>query len=139
MRDVLQNSPELRFAIMCDGGRDTDPEGETTHESAGSTWCRLRRGVSTVRPSVWALPCAGFAVVYAVVGPASRMTSGTAAIGYLILRWGHSATWVLLAISFVVRSGTLHWRSLIANLLAVVALVAYAAFLFTAARTLIRR
>ena len=46
---------------------------------------------------------------------------------------GHSATWVLLALSFLVRGSTSHWSSRIANLLAIAALLTYAAFLFTAA------
>jgi len=132
MRDLQQSISELRSAMMRDDGHSMDPEDEAAREN-GSAWFRARRGMWRVRPWVWALPCAVVAVVYAVVWPASDVTAGTTATSYLILRWGHSATWVLLALSFVVRGSTSHWSSRIANLLAIAALLNYAAFLFTAA------
>lgn len=117
--------------MTCDG-RDFASEDATTHEPP-SAWHRARRSVSRIRPWVWALPCAGIAVLYAVLWPASKLTGKTTTPSYLILRWGHSLTWVLLAISFVMRNSTIHWSSRIANLFAIAALLTYAAFLFTAA------
>lgn len=117
--------------MTCDEGPDLASEDATNPEPP-SAWRRARRAVSRVRPWVWALPCAAVAVLYAVVWPASKVTSDTTTPSYLLLRWGHSVTWVLLAISFMVRNSTIRWRSRVANLFAVAALVMYAAFLYAA-------
>ncbi len=119
--------------MIGDDGHNVDPEREAKHGPIGSAGQRVLGLLSRVRPWVWALFCVGIAGAYALVWPASKVTAGTTALRYFILRWGHSATWVLLALSFGVRGATTRWSSRIANLLAVVALLTYAAFLFTAA------
>jgi len=49
-----------------------------------------------VPTACWALPALGMATVFAVVWPSDAAT-GAGPAGHALLRWGHSAAWVLLA------------------------------------------
>ena len=112
-----------------------DHEKATAHEPTGATSHRAGRKAPRVPAWVWSLPCTAFAVLYAVVWPASTAATAPTPLIHVILRWGHSAVWVLLALSFLVRSSTISRSSRIANVLAIAALPAYATFLLTVALT----
>jgi hypothetical protein len=78
----------------------------------------------------WAL-WAGFAltvaVLFAFVAPGS---SGTTGLRFVVLRWFHPLTWLLLALSALIR-GFLVGASGPADLVAQLALVTYVVFLLT--------
>ena len=70
--------------------------------------------------------------VYAVLWPSSAATPDSTSLSYLFLRWGHSAPWVLLALSFFVRGSVLPGNKSIANILGITALLIYMLFLLVA-------
>jgi len=76
---------------------------------------------------VWAGTALVIAVVYSFVWPEK---AGTAAIGFrfFILRWGHTLTWILLAINFLLRGLSPSLNGL-ANLIALAGGVMYFLFL----------
>ena len=71
------------------------------------------------------------AAIYAVEWPRPRGGLRRSPWRHVLLRWGHSAVWVLLAVSFLARTGGAPATSA-ANALAILALVLYAAFLIVA-------
>ena len=82
---------------------------------------------------VWGGICLGFAVLFAVLWPSRLIAAG---IPRLLLRWGHSAVWAVLAIWLFLRSWIPDLGG-VANLLPLLAGLLYAAFLVslvTAAR-----
>lgn len=111
---------------------DKDPH-ETARENNDSAWHRIRRSVLRVPSWVWAIPCAALAGLYAVVWPSSAAPTDTRSLTFFILRWGHSTTWVLLALSFLIRSSPSPRSRTIATPVAGAALLIYVLFLFTAA------
>lgn len=118
-----------------DDVQDVDPHA-SVREPTRPTWRRFRNKVSRVSAWVWALPCFALAGIYAVVWwPSSAATSDSTSLTYFTLRWGHSVTWVLLALSFLVRSSTPSGSKRIANILAFIALIIYLLFLFVAVRS----
>ncbi len=94
-----------------------------------SAWRRALSRMTTIKSWVWALPCVAIAGLYAIVWPAAKVTNATTTLSFIFLRWGHSASWILLSISFILRGTAFRWSSRSANLCAVAALVAYAAFI----------
>jgi hypothetical protein len=79
----------------------------------------------------WGIICLVAAVAYLFKWPRPRTgASGPARsrLAHLVLRWGHSAVWATLAIAcFLWARGP----SLLANVLALLALIIYLVFLFT--------
>lgn len=51
---------------------------------------------------LWAAFALTVAVIYYFIWPRKAVTSNTG-FRYLIVRWGHTLTWILLAINFVLR------------------------------------
>lgn len=82
---------------------------------------------------VWGALCLVVAVLSAIVWP-SRNVSSTTGLPYLILRWSHSAVWLLLALSCFLRATGIQWITGIANLLALGALALYIIFVMTLIR-----
>jgi hypothetical protein len=81
----------------------------------------------------WGGICLGLAVLFAVLWPSRLIAAG---ILRLLLRWGHSAVWAVLALWFFLRSWIPDLGG-VANLLPLLAGLLYAAFLVslvTAAR-----
>jgi hypothetical protein len=74
---------------------------------------------------VWGGICLGLAVLFAVVWPSRVIAAG---IARLLLRWGHSAVWAVLALWFFLRSWIPDVGG-VANLLPPLAGLLYAAFL----------
>ncbi len=82
--------------------------------------------------NLWGLLALLAAGVHAVVWPRSRTggsTQGHPVWRHLVLRWFHALVWALLALSCFVRAGFLPGGSRAANVAALLAPVAYAAFL----------
>ena len=71
---------------------------DAAREPGGKACHRIRRRVSQTPRWLWALPCTALAGLYAVVWPSFGSTSNFTSLTYLILRWGHSATWALLVV-----------------------------------------
>ncbi len=74
---------------------------------------------------VWGVAALALAVVWVVVWPADRAVGATG-LRFLLLRWGHAAVWLLLAVSFFVRGVGAEGP---ANVIALAALGVYLAFL----------
>ena len=53
---------------------------------------------------VWSALALILAIVWVYIGPHAKMTP-TPGFRYFIIRWGHALTWLLLAISFLLRGG----------------------------------
>jgi hypothetical protein len=75
--------------------------------------------------------CVVIAAVYAVVWPRPKGGAARPPWRHLLLRWGHSAVWALLAVSFLARTAG-DTATAAANTLAIAALALYAAFLVVA-------
>ncbi len=75
--------------------------------------------------------------VWGLLCLASWKTSGQGErrLQYLILRWYHALVWVLLAVSFFLRSGKVLGGSATANVLALLALGVYLIFMGTLLRS----
>ena len=85
----------------------------------------MERGFFGVPWALWGLAALALAAVWTVVWPADRAV-GAVGLRFLLLRWGHAAVWLLLALSFFVRGMGAAGP---ANLLALAALAVYLAFL----------
>jgi hypothetical protein len=77
---------------------------------------------------VWAALALLVAVIYAFVWP-HKVVSESAGLRFLIIRWGHTLTWLLLAINFILRgiSPSLNGA---ANLVAAAGGIVYILFMF---------
>ncbi len=53
---------------------------------------------------VWGAICLGMAAAFAFFWPSARVGPNTGMIQYLLLRWGHAAVWVLLAVAVLLRT-----------------------------------
>jgi hypothetical protein len=71
------------------------------------------------------------AAIYVVVWPRPKGGAPRPPWRHLLLRWGHSAVWALLAVSFLERSAG-EAGTAAANTLAISALALYTAFLVVA-------
>ena len=78
---------------------------------------------------VWVALALVIALIYSIVWPHK---TGAAATGlpFLILRWGHALTWLLLAANFFLR-GLSPSLNQLANFIALVGGIIYGLFLFT--------
>jgi hypothetical protein len=80
---------------------------------------------------VWGVAALVMAGIFTLVWPADRVGGGMVGMRFVILRWFHSLTWVLLAGSFFIRG--LNRSELIgpANWIALLGLVVYIIFMTT--------
>jgi hypothetical protein len=66
---------------------------------------------------LWAVIALAIAAIYYFIWPRKAVTSNTG-FRYLIIRWGHTLTWILLAINFILRgidptlNGAANWVAL---------------------------
>lgn len=79
---------------------------------------------------VWAGLALVVAIIYAVVHPQPNVGVTLAAWQLWVLRWGHTAVWLLLALSCVIRA-VAPQSTEVANGVAFLALPIYGLFLFT--------
>jgi hypothetical protein len=86
------------------------------------------RGFLNLPWFVWAALALLVALIYAFVWPHKVMSESTG-LRFLIIRWGHTLTWLLLAINFILRgiSPSLNGA---ANLVAVAGGIVYILFMF---------
>jgi hypothetical protein len=75
----------------------------------------------------WAVLALVLAVVWVFVGPHTKMPESVG-FRFLVIRWGHALTWLLLALSFFLL-GLSPGLSRAANLLAVASGLVYALFI----------
>ena len=75
--------------------------------------------------------CAIVAAIYAVLWPRPKAGMSRATWRALLLRWGHSAVWVLLAVSFLMRASDTIGVAAQANLIAILGGLLYLTFLVT--------
>lgn len=85
----------------------------------------MERGFLGLPWAVWGVAALALALVWVIVWPADR-AAGTSGLRLLLLRWGHAAVWLLLAVSFFVRG---MGQEGAANVIALAALAVYLAFL----------
>lgn len=85
------------------------------------------RGFLNVPWLAWAALSLALAVLWVFVGPHTRMPPD-GGLRFLVIRWGHALTWLLLAASFFLR-GVAPARAGAANALAVAGGVVYALFI----------
>ena len=80
---------------------------------------------------VWGLLALVVAVIFTVIWPSGKVSgaNNTGSLQYVILRWFHGLVWLLLAVSFFVRSGNNSASSGTANILALAALGVYIVFM----------
>ncbi len=82
----------------------------------------------------WAIPCLVMAGTWVFIWPSYRAV-GAPYWRYLLLRWGHALTWLLLAVATFL-AGTGRWGgSVTAALLGILAVVVYFAFLYVTITT----
>ncbi|KPL91441.1 hypothetical protein [Herpetosiphon geysericola] len=74
---------------------------------------------------VWSMLALIIAAIFVYVWPSDKVPGDTTSIRYLILRWGHTLVWVLIAGFILLRSVG---ASTIANLLGALAGITYLAF-----------
>ena len=60
------------------------------------------KGFLNIPYFVWSALALILAIVWIYVGPHTKLTV-TSGLRYLVIRWGHALTWVLLAVSFLLR------------------------------------
>lgn len=83
---------------------------------------------------VWGLACLALAIVWVIFWPHDRLTT-TGGVQFVILRWFHALTWLLLAIAaFVAYFDLLGGRGS-ARLIAFAALIVYLIFMATLVRS----
>ncbi len=82
---------------------------------------------------VWGAICLGMAAVFFFFWPSARVGPNTGALQFLLLRWGHSAVWLLLALAIFLRTSVgapgefVH--DTLPSIAGVLAVVVYIAFL----------
>lgn len=82
----------------------------------------------------WSIPCLVLASTWVIIWPSYR-AEGAPPLRQLILRWGHAATWFCLALATFFAGTGLAGGSSTAAVLAIGAVVAYSAFLYTTITT----
>lgn len=88
----------------------------------------MTRGLFGLPWVVWAALAFVVAAVFAFVAPGS---AGTTGLHYVVLRWFHPLTWVLLGSSALIRGFATEGARSAADLVAQLALVLYVIFLVT--------
>ena len=82
---------------------------------------------------VWAGLAAALAAMFTVI-QIPKQTAQTTGLTHIVLRWSHSVTWVLLALSFLLRGAAPRLWSL-ADVIGLAGLGSYIAFRSTMSRT----
>jgi hypothetical protein len=82
----------------------------------------------------WGLGCLLMAALWSVVWPARRVTRGGAA-GYVVLRWFHALTWLLLAMAAFAGSLDPPVSTGLVRFLALLALMVYTVFVVALLRS----
>lgn len=77
----------------------------------------------------WSIPCLMLAVVWSVIWPSMR-AQGAGHLRWLLLRWGHAATWYCLGAAAFCAGTGLAGGARTGGVLALLAAVAYLAFLY---------
>ena len=85
------------------------------------------KGFLNVPWFVWAALALVVAGIYAFVWPQKAMTASTG-FRFFVLRWGHSLTWLLLALNFLLRGVSQSWNG-VANLIALTGGLMYILFI----------
>jgi hypothetical protein len=86
------------------------------------------KGFLNISWFIWADLALIIAVIYSVLWP-RKAANGGSGFRYLVLRWGHALTWILLAVSFLLRglstslTATANFAALIGGLTFVLFLV----------------
>lgn len=83
-----------------------------------------------LRLTFWAIPCLILAGTWILFWP-NYQAQGQPRGRYLILRWGHALTWLLLAAALFVSGAGILGGGNTGSLLGVLALVTYLLFLYT--------
>ncbi|MBX3066190.1 MAG: hypothetical protein KF726_24640 [Anaerolineae bacterium] len=82
----------------------------------------------------WGLIALIIAAIFAVFVPARQRIAGVTGIQFIIVRWFHSLVWLLLAISFFLRSVQSEFAASIADPLAGAAGIVYLIYIVTMMR-----
>ena len=77
---------------------------------------------------VWAAFCLALAVVWVIFWPRKR-AAGSGGLRYVILRWWHALTWLLLAAAAFIAGLNVEGGARLAKALSVVSLVVYLTFI----------
>jgi len=85
------------------------------------------KGFLNIPYIVWSLFALILAIVWVYVGPHTKMDVAPG-FRYLVIRWGHALTWLLLAVSFFLRSFSSSMNGW-ANLIAMAGAVIYLLFI----------
>ena len=85
------------------------------------------KGFLNVPYFVWTALALILGVVWVYVGPHTKMDVAPG-FRYLVIRWGHALTWLLLAVSFLMRALSPSLNG-VANLIATAAGLAYLLFI----------
>jgi hypothetical protein len=88
------------------------------------------KGFLNVPWFVWAALALVVAGIYAFVWPQKAVTV-TTGFRFFVLRWGHSLTWLLLALNFLLRGVSQSWNG-VANLIALTGGLMYILFIVMA-------
>ena len=78
----------------------------------------------------WAIPCLVLAGMWSFFWPSYR-AQGATLRNYLVLRWGHALTWLLLALALFVSGTGLLGGGSTGGILGILALVTYLLFIYT--------
>jgi hypothetical protein len=87
----------------------------------------VNKGFLNVPWFFWALCALALSVLWIFVGPHTKLTD-TQGLRSLVIRWGHSLTWLLLAVGFFLR-GVSPGLTGAANVFAVAGGLVYALFI----------
>lgn len=87
----------------------------------------MNKGFLNLPWFLWALLALGLSIVWVFLGPHTRM-SAEPGFRFLVVKWGHALTWLLLAISFFLR-GLSPGLANAANSIAVAGGLVYALFI----------
>ncbi len=89
----------------------------------------MERGWLNLPYIAWAAICTAVALVYAFVWPRERVALDAAPLRFLLVRWGHSLAWVLLAAMCLLKATGNPSLAGWGNLVGLLALPVYLAFL----------
>jgi len=82
----------------------------------------------------WSLPCLMMAAIWSFIWPSYR-AKGAPLLRWLVLRWAHALTWLLLAVALLLAGTGLAGGGQSAGLLGVLALFVYFSFLYVTMST----
>ena len=77
---------------------------------------------------VWGGICLVLAVIWVSVWPSDKVTAADG-LRFIILRWFHALTWLLLAMAAFVSASRTIWAASAANILALLSLLSYLVYI----------